>query len=255
MAGADPTQFAYGLAAFLARQPETKAAHRILFDVAGVVDGEYCRLTNNDWVVDGKELRARFGFTDVHLINDFEAVAWSLLALKAKDLMQHGGGAAQPDAPMLAIGPGTGFGVAAYVPHAGGFVLHGEGGHATMPAGSAREDAIIALLRKEFGHVSVERVLSGQGLENLYGAISAVDGKRVGERKAPQIIHVALPVLRLFSYCTTIRPFSGCTRSLHGAAGAHSEAPWQRSSRSPSIPRSISQRRSRGFSPPRNCAA
>jgi len=191
MAVADHTQFADALAAFLARQPETKAAHRILFDVAGVVDGEYCRLTNNDWVVDGKELRASFGFTDVHLINDFEAVAWSLLALKAKDLMQHGGGAAQPDAPMLAIGPGTGFGVATYVPRAGGFVLHGEGGHATMPGGSAREDAIIALLRKEFGHVSVERVLSGQGLENLYGAISAVDGKRVAERKAPEIMQAA----------------------------------------------------------------
>ena len=225
MAVADHTQFADALAAFLARQPETKAAHRILFDVAGVVDGEYCRLTNNDWVVDGKELRARFGFTDVHLINDFEAVAWSLLALKAKDLMQHGGGAAQPDAPMLAIGPGTGFGVAAYVPRAGGFVLHGEGGHATMPGGSAREDAIIALLRKEFGHVSVERVLSGQGLENLYGAISAVDGKRVAERKAPEIMQAAAADTCAVSraavdmFCAMLGEAAGNLALSFGAAG------------------------------------
>ena len=57
-----------------------------------------------------------------------------------------------------------------------------------MPSADAREDAIIALLRKEFGHVSVERVLSGQGLENLYRAIAALDGQRVPERKAPEIM-------------------------------------------------------------------
>jgi len=183
MAVADHTQFADALAAFLARQPETKAAHRILFDVAGVVDGEYCRLTNNDWVVDGKELRASFGFTDVHLINDFEAVAWSLLALKAKDLMQHGGGAAQPDAPMLAIGPGTGFGVAAYVPRAGGFVLHGEGGHATMPGGSAREDAIIALLRK--AQASVQELHSPDGYN-----VGVNVGKAAGQSRMHVHVHL-----------------------------------------------------------------
>src|SRR5262249_45697754 len=103
---AEHKTFVDALAAYLARQPDAKTAKCALFDVAGVVDGERCPLTNNDWVVDGKGLRARFGFTDVHLTNDFEAVAWSLSALKANDLMQIGGGAAQKEAPMLAIGPG-----------------------------------------------------------------------------------------------------------------------------------------------------
>jgi len=94
---------------------------------------------------------------------------------------------------MLALGPGTGFGVAAYVPHEqGGFVLRTEGGHSTMPSGSVREDAIIEKLRQHFGHVSAERILSGRGLENLYRAIVSLDSLSVPERSAAEITQAAL---------------------------------------------------------------
>src|SRR4029077_10411891 len=111
------------------------------------VAGERCALTNNSWVVDAGELRAGFGFSDVRLVNDFEAVAWSLPDLTPQGLRQVGGGEPKPDAPLLAIGPGTGLGVAAYVPQGGGVVLRSEGGHVTLAGGLPREDAIIALLR------------------------------------------------------------------------------------------------------------
>jgi glucokinase len=55
-------------------------------------------------------------------------------------------------------------------------VVAGEGGHATFAAASDREDAVIDYLRRRFGHVSAERVISGTGLENLYQAIAALDG-------------------------------------------------------------------------------
>ena len=94
---------------------------------------------------------------------------------------------------MVVLGPGTGLGVAAYVPcAAGGFVLRSEGGHGTMPSGSLREDAIIENLRQRFGHVSAERVLSGQGLENLYRAIASIDALTVPERTAAEITQAAV---------------------------------------------------------------
>src|SRR3974390_3262321 len=71
-------QFTDALARFLAQQHAPIPIHSAAFAVAGVVKGERCALTNNLWVVDGAEVRARFGFPTVHIVNDFEAIAWSL---------------------------------------------------------------------------------------------------------------------------------------------------------------------------------
>ena len=84
MAVADYKQFADGLAAFMADRADRDMIRHALFGVAGVVEDERCALTNNPWIVDVKELRARFGFADIHLVNDFEAVAWSLPRLVSR---------------------------------------------------------------------------------------------------------------------------------------------------------------------------
>ncbi len=190
---ADYARFDEALAAHLARQPDHVAIRSAVFAVAGVVEGERCPLTNNAWIVDAPELRARFGFTSIRLINDFEAVAWALPHLTQQDLRKIGGGAPKLESPMLTIGPGTGLGVAAYVPGGeGGRVLHSEGGHTSLPSGSPREDAIVALLRDRFGHVSAERVVSGPGLINLYRTIAALDGVAVPERRASEISRAAI---------------------------------------------------------------
>jgi glucokinase len=87
----------------------------------------------------------------------------------------------------------AGLGVAAYIHgERGDFVLRSEGGHATLPSGSSREDAIIANLRTQFGHVSAERVLSGPGLENLYCVIASLDSQIVAQCTAAQITEAAL---------------------------------------------------------------
>jgi glucokinase len=189
MAVADYASFGDALAAFLARHPEP-IGHAV-FGVAGVVEGERCALTNSPWVVDAAELNARLGLSDVRLVNDFEAIAWSLPKLARQDLRKLGGGEPKPEAPMLVLGPGTGLGVAAYVPR-GPIVLHSEGGHTSLPGGSPREDAVIAALRRQFGHVSAERVLSGHGLENLYRAVAALDAAKAPERSAAEITQAAL---------------------------------------------------------------
>ena len=116
LAVADYKNFVDALATFMSHQKDRGALRHALFGVAGVVEGGRCALTNNPWIVDAHELRARFGFTDVHIVNDFEAIAWSLPRFTSKDLHKLGGLEGKLNAPMLALGPGTGFGVAAYVP-------------------------------------------------------------------------------------------------------------------------------------------
>jgi glucokinase len=186
-------QFGDALDAFFKGHSADHLVRHAIFGAAGVVERECCALTNNPWIVAADELRGRFDFSAIHVVNDFEALAWSLPHLTAKDLRLIGGQKPNTAAPMVVLGPGTGLGVAAYV-HGkrGDFVLHSEGGHATLPGASSREDAIIANLRGQFGHVSAERVLSGPGLENLYRVIASLDSQTVAQRTAAQITKAAL---------------------------------------------------------------
>ena len=132
---------------------------------------------------------ASFGFARVHLVNDFEAIAWSLPHLLGADLYALGGGRpVAAGAPVVVLGPGTGLGVAGLVPYGDDIiVLASEGGHSTLPSASLREDLVIEHLRQQFGHVSTERVLSGPAWKISIRAIAAIDGVRVPQRGAAEI--------------------------------------------------------------------
>jgi glucokinase len=161
--------------------------------VAGPIEGGRSILTNSGWIVDARELRERFGFAAARVVNDFEATARSLPHLLTEDVRAIGGGSAVAGAPMAVLGPGSGLGVAALLTDGTRrIVAAGEGGHASLAAGSRREDAVIDLLRQRFGHVSAERALSGPGLENLYRAIAALDGTDAPQRNAADITQHAL---------------------------------------------------------------
>jgi len=178
------------IAAFLSRQGAAKLA-ACLLGVAGPVVNNRCIFTNSPWVVDGGALAKQFGIASVRLLNDFEALGWSLPALKPADLFALGEQRAVPDAPMLVLGPGTGFGTAAFLQTPQPAVVVTEAGHATLPATSDREAHVIAELRRRFDHVSIERVLSGSGLENLYQALAAVEGATAEPRDAAAITEAA----------------------------------------------------------------
>jgi glucokinase len=133
------------------------------------------------------------GFEAVRLVNDFEAMAWSLPALVASDLFPLGKQRAVADAPRLVVGPGTGFGVSCFIRQgAASYAVVTEAGHATLPATSEREQRVIEQMRRRFDHVSIERALSGSGLENLYEALAAIDGAGVPSRDAASITKAAL---------------------------------------------------------------
>ena len=113
------------------------------------------------------------------MINDFTALAMSLPALRPSDLLALGGGTAVAGSTIALLGPGTGLGVSGLVPVATGrySALSGEGGHVTLAATDDNEASLLSILRKKFGHVSAERVLSGAGLVNVYEAICTLEGR------------------------------------------------------------------------------
>ena len=148
------------------------------FAVAGPITGDSILLTNLGWRFSAAELRSAVGLQRLLVMNDFTALAVALPALTAADVRSVGGGAAVPGAPIALLGPGTGLGVSGLVPVPGGYVpLQGEGGHATLAAETARESAVLDVLRARYTHVSAERVLSGPGLVNLYEALCLAEGR------------------------------------------------------------------------------
>ena len=193
LAVSDHGSFREALGVYLGRLPETGKMRAAILAVAGVVHSGHSALTNSSWVIDAAELRAAYGFLTVRLINDFEAVAWSLPVLSRDQLLQIGEGRPVAGAPLAALGPGTGLGMAFCLPHAAGhLVLSSEGGHSTMPGSSLREDAVIAYLRRRLGHVSAEYVLSGNGLENLHEALAALDNVVPPRRRAAEITRAGI---------------------------------------------------------------
>lgn len=145
--------------------------------IAGPVEGNRCQTTNLPWVVDGDALARAVGLTSVTLLNDFAAAAWGTLVVAEADTVVLQEGRLVPTAPRVVIGAGTGLGEALVVMEGGPRVLPGEGGHKGFSARSDREDRLLAWMRAELGgRVSVERVVSGMGLRDVYRFLRDVEG-------------------------------------------------------------------------------
>lgn len=184
--GLDDALEAYRAAAGLSTPPDT-----IAVCAAGPLVNGRIELTNGTWSLTHDSLRKASGAARSILMNDFAAVARALPTLQPSDLDQIGGTVAEHDATKLALGPGTGLGIACAVPDGKGqwIANPGEGGHADLACNTDRELAIMFQLMRQFGHVALERVLSGPGLENLYLAIAAIDG--ISFREKPLASEIA----------------------------------------------------------------
>lgn len=144
--------------------------------VACPVQGDAGTMTNLGWSFSAAALRRRFGFGTVYVLNDFAAIAHAVPALEPGDVRQIGGGAGIPGRPAGILGPGTGLGVSGLVPHGDGWIpVAGEGGHVTLAPANDEESRIIERLRRDIGHVSAERLLSGPGLVLLYRLLAGAD--------------------------------------------------------------------------------
>ncbi|MEO8992315.1 MAG: glucokinase [Nitrosospira sp.] len=139
------------------------------FAVAGPITQQVANLTNLPWIMDGSAIAREFSIPVVKLINDFKAVALGVETLSESDLVTLQAGKPSPRENRVTLGAGTGMGVAwliwqdnCYIP------LSSEAGHMDFASANELQDRLLQYLRKKFGHVSVERILSGPGLVNTF---------------------------------------------------------------------------------------
>lgn len=144
------------------------------FAVAGPIGKQEVTVTNLPWRMNSAELAGEFSIPKVKLINDFSAVALSVDILPLDDMVVLQAGKPYAERTRVALGAGTGMGVAwltwqgdRYVP------ISSEGGHMDFAPADALQDRLLLHLRKRFGHVSVERILSGPGLTNIFNFLQA----------------------------------------------------------------------------------
>ena len=146
--------------------------------IAGPVTGDLLTMTNHPWTFSVRGTRDSLGLDRLVVVNDFTAAAMAIPLLTEADRLKVGDGEPVAGEVIGVIGPGTGLGVSGLVHGAAGWTaLAGEGGHTTMAAVDDRESAVLSLLRRQFSHVSAERVISGQGLVNLYAALTRLEGR------------------------------------------------------------------------------
>ena len=150
------------------------------FAVAGpVVDGR-ASITNLTWNIDPEEIADICSIGAVRLVNDFYGVARGIPLLTPGDVLTINAGQADRTAPIGIVGAGTGLGEAILVPVGEDWiVIPSEGGHCDFAPHNEEQDELRKFLAKKFGHVSYERIASGQGISNVYQFLAARAGIEV----------------------------------------------------------------------------
>ncbi len=192
------------------------------------------RFTNNPWTIQPARLPAQLGVDRVTIVNDFGAVGHAVAHAGPEHFLHLAG----PDVPLPSagtlsvVGPGTGLGVA-HVWRDGTLLNHGgsyhvqatEGGHMDFAPLDAIDDAILARLRTRHTRVSVERVVSGPGLVDIYETLAALEGrpitplddKNLWQRAASA--EDSLAVAAAARFCQALGSVAGDIALVQGACG------------------------------------
>lgn len=160
--------------------------------VATPVESDEISFTNSPWRFSVSGLKARLGVHELAVINDFVAQALAMPQLAGSELEQMGGGLPAHGRAVGVLGAGTGLGVSALVPGKIGWTaLPTEGGHVSFAPGNEREDRVLEVMRARLGHVSNERLLSGQGLLNLAQSLATIDRRTTPAGSAEEVTEAA----------------------------------------------------------------
>jgi glucokinase len=193
--------------------------------VAAPINQGQAQFTNMAWRVSERVL-AQHGLGKTILINDFKALALSITRLTLRDLITIGPVAAgDPNESIAVIGAGTGFGVGALARGVGGpTAISTEGGHVSFAPGDAVEIEVLRILSRRFGHLSIERILSGPGLVNLYAALAEIRGQakdQIGSEDIVRLAEAGDPLCRatLDRFCAIYGAAAGDIALTLGARG------------------------------------
>ena len=161
--------------------------------IACPADADEVQFTNSPWSISRQMISSLLGGAHVEFINDFAAVGYAVAELKPQDWKQIGGKAPIPGKAISILGPGTGLGVSTLVPVGTGYhLVEGEGGHVDFAPIDQHECAVLEILTARYGRVSIERLLSGAGILNLYQSLAQLSGKPPQHESPAQITEAAL---------------------------------------------------------------
>jgi glucokinase len=148
--------------------------------IAGPTDGAIVRLANSPWIIRPALLPQRLGLAQISLCNDFAAVGHAV-AQVGDDNFTHlcGPDTVLPRSGVISIlGPGTGLGVSLLARSDPGYqIVATEGGHADYAPLDGIEDMILRRLRSRFRRVSVERMVAGPALVDIYAVLAGIEGR------------------------------------------------------------------------------
>lgn len=196
--------------------------------IANPVAGDLVQMTNHSWSFSVDAMRGALGLPRLLVLNDLAALALALTCLPQTALRQVGGGEVKAGAPLAVLGAGTGLGVSGLMPVAGStqvVPVAGEGGHVLLCAASDYEAAVVAKLRRRFGHVTAEHALSGPGLVNLYEAVCEIESARMHTLEPRGVSERALTgedsqcVKALSLFCSLLGNIAGNLALTLGARG------------------------------------
>ena len=150
------------------------------FAVAGPIVAQQAKLTNLSWQINSADIANEFSIAHVKLINDFAAAALAIDNLRSDDLVTLQAGRAHAQAMRVVLGAGTGMGVAWLGWMEGRyFAFSTEAGHMDFAPVNTLQIRLLEALQEKFGHVSVERLLSGSGLTNIFNFLQTQHGTSI----------------------------------------------------------------------------
>lgn len=162
------------------------------FAAAGPIINDSVDFTNSPWTLRKADIAGPLGLDQFCIVNDFYALAAGVAHLPADAFVDVKPGAPIKAAPQLVVGPGTGFGQALIVPTSlGTEIVSTEGGHVSFAPFNDEEAEVKKYIEHEHSRVSVERLLSGGGLVNIYRALCAIEGASLPPRRASEITEAA----------------------------------------------------------------
>ncbi|MBK6297737.1 MAG: glucokinase [Sphingomonadales bacterium] len=196
--------------------------------VAALVQADIIHFTNNPWIIRPPLICEKLGVEAFSLVNDFEAVGHAVAQVEEASF-QHlcGPNVALADKGTISvIGPGTGLGVAHVFRDGTDYRVQAtEGGHIDFAPLDTIEDQILAHLRKSYRRVSVERVVSGPGLVDIYEALAAIEGQTIRrfEDKALWQLGLSgedrLAAAAVDRFCLTLGSVAGDIALAQGGSG------------------------------------
>ena len=150
---------------------ESPAPQKACFAIAGPVVSNTSSVTNLSWFLEAKHLEKDLAIAQVNLINDFAAIGYGIGGLESADLKTLQITEPQLHAPIAILGAGTGLGQCFLIRQGQQYqVFPSEGGHSDFAPRSELEFQLLKYLREkhQITRVSVERVVSGQGIVSIY---------------------------------------------------------------------------------------